>query len=438
MRSTITAGATEAETVRWRFSVLAAYAASGLSAASWVSRLPAIRNSLDLTPGTVGLLLVCLTAASFSAVSVSGLVVLRLGSARTARIAGMLVGSGLVCLGVGTTVLSSFAVAAAGLALIGLGAGSWNTALNVEGAALERALGRQIMPRLHGGFSLGTVAGAGLGAGAAALQLPVAWHLGAVGVVVASVVLFASLSFRADTSPATRRMVAPRGIDTFDDPSTGPIPIVAAVGTTDATAVDSKRLMARAWREPRTLLLGLLVLGLALSEGVAGDWAALALADGHGQSEAAGAAGYGIFVTFMTVGRLVGTTVLDRFGRVVVMRCCAAIAFAGLAVFVLAPSPGLAFAGLGLWGLGTSLGFPVGMSAAADDPVRAAARVSVVSTVAYCAFLGGPPLLGLLAEHFGILHSLLAVLVFQALSFALAPVLRSRSAETVRPQTPLG
>jgi MFS family permease len=140
----------------------------------------------------------------------------------------------------------------------------------------------------------------------------------------------------------------------------------------------------------------------------------------------------------MTVGRLVGTTVLDRFGRVAVMRCCAATAFAGLAVFVLAPSPGLAFAGLALWGLGTSLGFPVGMSAAADDPVRAAARVSVVSTVAYCAFLGGPPLLGLLAEHFGILHSLLAVLVFQALSFALAPVLGSRPPETVRPQTPLG
>lgn len=424
-KTTTGTGATETDVVRWRFAVLAAYAASGLSAASWVSRMPAIRNSLDLTPGTVGLLLVCLTAASFTAVSISGLVVLRLGSALAARIASVLVGSGLICLGIGTTVLSSFAVAAAGLALIGLAAGSWNTALTVEGAAVERAVGRQIMPRLHGGFSLGTVAGAGLGAGAAALQVPVAGHLAAVGIAVPAVVLVAARFFRADVTPVTGSAVVRRRPDTFEDPSTGPIPIIAAAGTGEAP-LDSKRLVARAWREPRTLVLGLMVLGLALSEGAAGDWAALALADGHGQSEAAGAVGYGVFVTFMTVGRFAGTVVLDRFGREAVMRCCAAVAFAGVALFVLAPVPGLAFVGLALWGLGTSLGFPVGMSAAADEPVRAAARVSVVSTIAYCAFLGGPLVLGFLAEHWGILHALLAVLVLQALSFVLAPVLRKQ------------
>ncbi|BAS16702.1 inner membrane protein YbjJ [Arthrobacter sp. Hiyo8] len=142
-------------------------------------------------------------------------------------------------------------------------------------------------------------------------------------------------------------------------------------------------MVARAWRERRTLLLGLLVLGLALAEGAAGDWVALALADGHGQSDAAGAIGYGIFVTFMTVGRFAGTVVLDRFGRVPVMRWCSATAVVGLALFVFAPVPWLAFAALAIWGLGASLGFPVGMSAAADDPAHAAARVSVVSTIGY-------------------------------------------------------
>ncbi|MCA4132887.1 sugar MFS transporter [Arthrobacter sp. M4] len=419
-------GATEADTARWRFAVLAAYVASGLTASSWVSRMPAIRNSLDLTPSTVGLLLVCLTAASFTAVSLSGLVVLRLGSALAARVASVFVAGGLLCLGLGTSVLSSFPVAAAGLALIGLATGTWNTALNVEGAAVERAIGRQILPRLHGGFSLGTVAGAGLGAWAAASQLPVAWHLGIAGVVVAAIVLSAGRSFQADSRPVQGKPVAQRKPDTFEDPSTGPIPIIAASAIEDGKPprLDSKRMIARAWREPRTLTLGVLVLGLALSEGAAGDWAALALADGHGQSEAAGAAGYGVFVTFMTVGRFAGTMLLDRFGRVAVMRCCAATAFTGLGLFVLAPAPWLAFCGLALWGLGTSLGFPVGMSAAADDPIRAAARVSVVSTIAFGAFLGGPLLLGSLAEHWGILHALLAVLVLQALSLALAPVLR--------------
>ena len=71
----------------------------------------------------------------------------------------------------------------------------------------------------------------------------------------------------------------------------------------------------------------------------------------------------------------------------------------------------LAVLGAAIWGLGASLGFPVGMSAAADDPERAAARVSVVSTIGYTAFLAGPPLLGYLGDHFGTLHSLLVVAV---------------------------
>ena len=61
-----------------------------------------------------------------------------------------------------------------------------------------------------------------------------------------------------------------------------------------------------------------------------------------------------------------------------------------------------------IWGLGAALGFPVGMSAAADDPVRAAARVSVVASIGYVAFLAGPPLIGLLGDHLGVRHALTA------------------------------
>ena len=400
---------------------MVAYAASGLAFASWVSRLPAIRDALDLSPGSVGVLLLCMTLGSFASVSASGLVVLRLGSKRTVRSCSIMVGAGLLLTGFGTSVLASPVATAAGLALIGLGTGSWNTASNVEGAAVERAVGRHIMPRLHGAFSLGTVAGAGLGAAAAAVSLPVAWHLAAAGAVVAGSVATAASWFRADAAPVVaQRTYAP---DTFEDPTTGPIPLISA-GSAAEEPLDNKRKITQAWRDRRTLLLGVLVLGLALAEGAAGDWVALALADGHGQTDAAGAAGYGLFVTFMTIGRFAGTLVLDRFGRVPVMRWCAALAVLGLGLFVFAPAPWLAFAGLAVWGLGASLGFPVGMSAAADDPAKAAARVSVVSTIGYGAFLCGPPLLGLLAEHVGILHSLLAVVVMLAVSFLLSPVAR--------------
>ncbi|MET3933036.1 MFS transporter [Arthrobacter sp. OAP107] len=410
------------EVALWRNAVVVAYAASGLAFASWVSRLPAIRDGLGLTPGTVGLLLLCMTAGSFLSVSASGLIVLRLGSRRTIRTGSIMVGCGLILAGFGTSVLSSPVAVAAGLVVVGLGTASWNTASNVEGAAVERAIGRHIMPRLHGSFSLGTVAGAGLGAWAAGAGVPVLWHLTAAGLVVAGSVTTAARWFRADVTPAER--TAPYRPDNFEDPSTGPIPVVRA--STDGTEapLDNKRKIAQAWRDRRTLLLGVMVLGLALAEGAAGDWVALALADGHHQSDAAGAAGYGLFVTFMTIGRFLGTVVLDRFGRVPVMRWCSAMAVFGLALFVFAPVPWLAYAALAVWGLGASLGFPVGMSAAADDPAKAAARVSVVSTIGYGAFLCGPPLLGLLAEHVGILHSLLAVMAVLVASFLLSPVAR--------------
>jgi fucose permease len=398
-----------------------AYGASGLAFASWVSRLPAMRDALDLSPGAVGVILLCMTLGSFASVSASGLIVLRLGSKRTIRTGSIMAGAGLLTAGFGTTVLASPVATAIGLAIIGLGTGSWNTASNVEGAAVERAVGRHIMPRLHGAFSLGTVAGAGLGAAAAAASVPVFWHLAAAGAVVAVSVATAASWFRADVTPvAGERTYSP---DNFEDPTTGPIPVIPAGSTADQP-LDNKRKIAQAWRDRRTLLLGVLVLGLALAEGAAGDWVALALADGHGQSDAAGAAGYGLFVTFMTIGRFAGTPLLDRFGRVPLMRWCAAMAVLGLAVFVFAPAPWIAYVGLAAWGLGASLGFPVGMSAAADDPAKAAARVSVVSTIGYGAFLCGPPLLGLLAEHVGILHSLLAVMVMLAVSFVLSPVAR--------------
>ena len=413
--------AASAQVTHWRNAVVVAYGASGLAFASWVSRLPAIRDALDLSPGNIGVILLCMTLGSFASVSASGLIVLRLGSKQTIRTGSIMVGAGLLAAGFGTTVLANPVATAIGLAIIGLGTGSWNTASNVEGAAVERAVGRHIMPRLHGAFSLGTVAGAGLGAAAAAVSLPVVWHLAAAGVVVAVSVATAASWFRADVTPvAGERAYSP---DNFEDPTTGPIPVIPA-GSPAEAPLDNKRRIAQAWRDRRTLLLGVLVLGLALAEGAAGDWVALALADGHGQSDAAGAAGYGLFVTFMTIGRFAGTLLLDRFGRVPVMRWCAAMAVVGLGIFVFAPTPWLAYVGLAVWGLGASLGFPVGMSAAADDPAKAAARVSVVSTIGYCAFLCGPPLLGLLAEHVGILHSLLAVMVMLAVSFVLSPVAR--------------
>ena len=111
----------------------------------------------------------------------------------------------------------------------------------------------------------------------------------------------------------------------------------------------------------------------------------------------------------MTGMRFLGGKVIDRFGRVAVLRASMAAAALGLALFVFAGNVVLAGLGAALWGVGAALAFPMGMSAAADDPKHAAARVSVVSTIGYVAFLAGPPLLGYLGDQTGIHMALLAI-----------------------------
>jgi cyanate permease len=106
-----------------------------------------------------------------------------------------------------------------------------------------------------------------------------------------------------------------------------------------------------------------------------------------------------------------GVIILDRFGRVPVLRGSAVLAIIGLIMVIFGPTLWVAIIGIVFWGLGSALGFPVGMSAAADDPATAAARVSAVATIGYLAFLIGPPLLGALGEAVGLLNALLVVLV---------------------------
>jgi fucose permease len=274
-----------------------------------------------------------------------------------------------------------------GLFLVGLGSGAWDVGMNVEGAQVERRLGRAIMPHFHGAFSVGTVLGAVLGAGANGSGVSTSVHL--VGVAVIGTVL---------TVAACGRFLP-----------TGPVE-AGRVGAGSAGAGSRRHPMA-AWREPRTLAVGVLVLVFAFAEGSANDWIALAFVDGYGVSNAAGVLGFAVFVTAMTVGRFLGPGLLDQFGRVLVLRACAAVAGAGVLLVALGGSVWVAAAGAVLWGLGASLGFPVGISAAADDGDHAAGRVGVVSSIGYTAFLAGPPLLGALADQLGVLRAVLVVLV---------------------------
>ncbi|MFG3684639.1 MFS transporter [Micromonospora sp. NPDC047740] len=388
-----------------RTGVAVVFALNGLAVGTWFSRVPAVREALGLSAGRLGLLLMALSAGAVLAMPAAGLVTQRLGPARTVAASVLLVAFGTVVAGLSAGLAGSVMGVAVGLFAFGYGSGTWDVAMNVEGAAVEKRLGRTIMPRFHAAWSLGSVAGAGIGAGAARLGVPVGVHLPALAVVVLVGALLGARAF----------LPAP----------------VEAEGTADPAA--RRRALLATWREPRTLLIGLLVLVMAFTEGSANDWLAVAFVDGYGVSEAVGAVVFGVFVVGMTLGRTAGTIAIDRWGRVAVLFGTIGLAVVGAALAVLAGSGPLAVVGVALWGIGASLGFPVGMSAAADDEDRAPARVSVVAVIGYTAFLGGPPLLGFLGDHLGILHALGVVPLLLLPTLALVPVLRPPA-----PATPPG
>ncbi len=139
---------------------------------------------------------------------------------------------------------------------------------------------------------------------------------------------------------------------------------------------------------------------------------------------AVGTLGLAIFLTAMTTGRWFGPAMLDRYGRVRVSRVLAGIGIVGVLMFVFGPATPVAVVGTILWGVGLSLGFPIGMSAGADHPTHAAARVSVVASIGYCAFLAGPPLIGFLGDHLTVLRAITTVAVMLALGIGLSGSVR--------------
>ncbi|MEZ5375116.1 MAG: MFS transporter [Acidimicrobiales bacterium] len=355
------------------------FGGAGFLIASWAARIPQIRDRLGLEPSELGLVLLSLAVGSLVSLAYAGPLITAVGPAKTVKLMAMLVTPALVTVGVGYRV--GVVPVTIGLFMIGLSAGAWDVGINVHGAAVETRVGSSLMPRFHAGFSLGTVAGALLGTLAVAAKVSVTVHLCLVAIAVSAAVIVATTQFLHDVEP-----------DASED--TNGSTVAAPFGARDA------------WSEPRTLLIGVIALAFAFAEGVANDWIAVSLVDGHDAPEAIGTLALAVFLAAMTLARWFGPGMIDRYGRVRLLRATAGCGIVGAGIFIVAPVPAVAFAGVVLWGFGASLGFPIAMSAGADEPRVAARRVSVVSSIGYCAFLAGPPLIGFVGDHLGVVQAL--------------------------------
>ncbi len=404
---------TRSQYVRWRTAIFAIFLASGLSIATWASRVPSIKLALDIDKAQVGMLLLGAGIASIIGISTSPAIMARTGARLGMMVSIFTFASGVALIGIGANVLGSYTVVLIGLVLFGLGNGCVDVMMNVEATAIEQHSGKTILPLFHAFFSFGTVIGAGLGALAAQLQIDVFTHTLVIAVLIAAIGV-------ASIANVPRREEA-----------------------LDPSAEDGEKphwrermhVALSAWREPRTYAIGVVMLGMSFAEGGANDWLALGVAEDHGGGTALGAAALATFSVAMTAVRIFGGPLVDRFGRVAVLRVLAVAAASGILLFILAPSLPLVFAGAALWGIGASLGFPLGMSAAADDPAKAAARVSAAATIGYISFLGGPPVLGFISEHIGLLNTLFILVGLVVLSGLFSGAARPLRADEMSEQS---
>ncbi|HHY48995.1 MAG TPA: MFS transporter [Alphaproteobacteria bacterium] len=344
-----------------------------LSMGALLSRLPDLQRKLDLTESQLGLLLLTMSVGALFGLTFSSPVIERLGARRTSFVT-VFGASALYAL---IPWAPSALFAAPLFFLAGVFAGAIEINVNLETDRHEALLGYRIMSRAHGMWSLGFFLTALVSAGLRQANVSIEVHtfLALLAVVGAGWVVFSGI----ENAPARAG-----GHD-------GATPLVAF---------------------PTAGLAALCVIGAAplLVEGAGVDWSAIYMRDVFAVQPFVGGMSVTVFSLFMAIARLTMDPVVDRFSPRLVAAALLGVAAAGVVLVAVAPWPYLALLGFAMMGIGCSSVYPLAVSAAAQRTDRpASVNVAALGQMTFVVFFAGPPLLGFVAEHFGIRYSYWAV-----------------------------
>ena len=379
---------------RARGAVTAIFFLNGLLFGAWAARIPAIRDRLALSDGELGLALAFLPVGAIIAMPLAGALAARAGSRRATRAA-----FALACTTIGLVAFAPSLAAFAALAFaLGVGMGSLDVSMNVHGVTVERRYGRPILSSFHAAFSLGGLAGAGLGALVAGAGVDVRVHLAVAAALCGTVGLVWSRRF---------------------------LPASADAAAQDPVFV----------RPPRRLwALGALAFACLLIEGGAADWSGVYIKDELGTGPGVAALGFTAFSVTMTLGRIFGDRLVTRFGSARLVRIGGLVAAVGFGSALVLSGPVAALVGFACLGAGMSSVIPIVFRAAGQAPgIASGVALSAVSSMGYLGFVAGPPAIGGIAELIG-LPAALGVLV--ALAAAVAALAGTTSPRAVRPAAP--
>lgn len=379
---------------RARVAVIGMFVVNGATYNSIVPRLPTLRDDLGLSNAALGTAIAAFPAAALLFGVLAGPLIARVGSGRAGAGVGL---AGAVLLPAVALAPSWLALAAA-LFVLGLTDAWADAAMNAHGLRVQTGYGRSIVNGLHAVWSMAAVGAGLLGAAAAGLGVPLLVHLGAVAVVL---VVVSVLAWRW-------ALPGPEPEAQHEDGAVRQGPwraVVVAAG-------------------PLLALSALLVASGGIEDSAA-SWGAIYVRDDLGGGPFVAGLPFVAFQVAMTLGRLAGDRVVDRFGGVAVARAGAALAAVAMSTALLIAHPVAAVVGYAVTGLGVATLFPLGFAAAGRVPgVRPGDGIAVVGWLARLGFLTFPPLIGLVADRVSVGAGLVLVPIAAVAAVLLAGALR--------------
>jgi MFS family permease len=374
--------------------VAAMFLTNGAIFANLVPRYPELKTELGLTNTEYGIVVAAFPVGALVAGLAAGAIIRRLTSARTTLLCTIGIALSVFAAGLATTP----ALLAAFLFAGGLCDSVTDVAQNAHGLRVQRVYGRSIINSLHAVWSVGAMLGAGMAAGAIALHIPVAIHLGVSAAVFIGVAL-AAYPFLL------------KGPDQSEHPAAG-------LGTATRPGLRVYGALA---------LLVVIAIGGAVVEDAGSSWAALYIGGGLGAAGAVAALGYVALLGFQFIGRITGDSLVDRFGERAVTRGGGLLVAAGMGLALAFPSVPGTLAGFAAAGLGAATVIPAAMHGADRLPgLRAGSGLTALAWLMRIGFVGAPPIVGVIADATSLRVGLLIVPVAGLAIAAAAGVLSER------------
>ncbi|MFD2570628.1 MFS transporter [Spirosoma soli] len=362
------------------------FASDSILLGSWVAHIPYVKAKLQLSDGDLGLLLFAMPLGLIIMNPVTGWIIARIGEARSCFLSAIAL-SLAVCIPINAP---NAAVMGLGLFLMGIAAALINVAMNTSATNLERAEGITIMSSCHGMWSLGGLFGSGVAGAVIAMHVSPQVHV----LAMAGLILILTFFLK---------------------------PLLAKIPSSSRTESGEKT--GSSFVRPNRDLLFMILIGLAVAmgEGIALDWSAVYLRQTLGASSQIAALGFASFSLTMTVFRFFGDSFIPKIGGKRWLFFGGILGAIGLFVAIALPYPATVLLGFALLGAGCSLGAPILYGASMRVPgIPPAAGLATFATFSFIGFLAGPPVIGFVAEAFGLYYGLAFVAIILLISAGLA------------------